>query len=249
MKVLSGGCRVFKSSEGEISSKGVSNWRTVICYATGADKITQTVSEHGLGCSPVLVNPVAEEALYVVRGEGSCTINGFDYDLSPGTGVYIPPAAEYGFENSRTEPLEIVHACCPEDPHRHIVDTPRAGALGTAPSLLVREADREVIRAGKDREFRYLVHTDLGCRQITQFAGRIPPSMAPFHHHDYEEGIFILSGHGLVHVEGESCAFGPSDSIYFPVGVRHCVENPGPSPIQLLGAFYPSGSPGAAYED
>lgn len=32
-------------------------------------------------------------------------------------------------------------------------------------------------------------------------------------------------------------------------GVLHCLENPGPSPIRLLGVFYPSGSPGAAYED
>jgi mannose-6-phosphate isomerase-like protein (cupin superfamily) len=51
-----------------------------------------------------------------------------------------------------------------------------------------------------------------------------------------------------VHTDDESCEFGPGSSIYFPIGVRHCVENPGTSTIKLLGAFYPSGSPGEAYE-
>ena len=113
----------------------------------------------------------------------------------------------------------------------------------------MHEDERETIRAGKDRLFRYLIHTDLGCTQITQFAGWIPPSKAPIHYHTYEEGIFILEGHGIVHMDEESCEFSPGSSVYFPIGVRHCVENPGDSTIKLLGAFYPSGSPGAAYED
>jgi mannose-6-phosphate isomerase-like protein (cupin superfamily) len=114
--------------------------------------------------------------------------------------------------------------------------------------LQVHEDLREDIRAGQDRLFRYLVYTDLGCRQITQFAGWIPPGKAPVHYHPYEEGIFILEGHGIVHTDDESCAFGAGSSIYFPIGVRHCVENPGTGTIKLLGAFYPSGSPGEAYE-
>ena len=39
------------------------------------------------------------------------------------------------------------------------------------------------IPAGADRHFRYLVHTDLGCRQITQFVGWIPTSKAIPHTH------------------------------------------------------------------
>ena len=125
---------------------------------------------------------------------------------------------------------------------------PSAGS-GEAPRRTVREEDRDLIPAGVNRLFRYLVHTDLGCRQITQFVGFIPTSKAIPHTHTYEEGIFILSGRGIVHVESEACAFEPGWSIYFPVGVRHCVENPEAAPIRLLGVFYPSGSPGAAYED
>jgi mannose-6-phosphate isomerase-like protein (cupin superfamily) len=74
------------------------------------------------------------------------------------------------------------------------------------------------------------------------------PEQSPGHYHTYEEGIFILEGNGVVHTDDGSCEFGPGSSIYFPMGVRHCVENPGTSTIKLLGAFYPSGSPGEAYE-
>jgi mannose-6-phosphate isomerase-like protein (cupin superfamily) len=251
MKLLSGGCRVFEPDDGEAGSAGNWKWRKVICRASGADRITQSVSEIGPGRTATAINPGAEEVLYIAAGEGVCYINGFPYDLRAGTGVYVPPGAEYSIENGGEHTIRLLHACCPEDPNRRFVADPRppAGTAQQAPKRTVHEQDRDVIRAGKDREFRYLVHTDVGCRQITQFAGWIPPSKAPVHHHTYEEGIFILEGHGIVHVEGESCEFGPGASIYFPIGARHCVENPGPTSIRLLGAFYPSGSPGAAYED
>ena len=103
---------------------------------------------------------------------------------------------------------------------------------------MVHEDEREAIRAGEDRVFRYLIHTDLGCRQITQFAGWIPHSKAPFHYHSYEEGIFILEGSGMVHVEDEKCPNSvPASSIYLPIGVRHCLENPGHAPISCWAYF------------
>jgi mannose-6-phosphate isomerase-like protein (cupin superfamily) len=248
VKILSGGCRVYSAEDGEFSTVG--NWtaRTVISRDSGAQRITQTVSDYAPGLSPAMVNPGAEEVLYVVSGQGKCGVNGFEYALSAGSAVFVPPGAVYSIENTGAETIRLVSSCCPQDPRRHIVDGPLPEASGTPPPLLVHEDHREDIRAGQDRLFRYLVYTDLGCKQITQFAGWIPPSKAPVHYHTYEEGIFILEGRGIVHTEAESCEFGPSCSIYFPIGVRHCVENPGTSTIKLLGAFYPSGSPGEAYE-
>lgn len=248
MRSLAGGCRVYSPEDGQISVLG--NWtaRTVICRSSGAKHITQTVNDYTPGTSPAVVNQNAEEVLYVAGGEGTCCVKGFEYRLRPGCALFIPPSAVYSIDNTGTELLRIIGACCPEDPQRHVVDQPPSANSSERPSLLVHEDDREAIRAGVDRVFRYLVYTDLGCQQITQFAGWIPPSKAPFHYHTYEEGIFILSGHGIVHTEEDEYEFGPGSSIYFPVGARHCVENPGTSTIKLLGAFYPSGSPGAAYE-
>jgi len=239
---------VYSAEDGQVTTHG--NWtaRTVICQDSGARRITQTVSEYAPGLSPALVNPAAEEVLYIAGGEGNCRIGGFAYALTPGAAIFVPPGAPYKIENPGPRTIRMVSSCCPEDPHRHIVDSPLPAASGHPPRLLVHEDLREDIRAGQDRLFRYLVYTDLGCKQITQFAGWIPPSKAPVHYHTYEEGIFILEGRGIVHTEGESCEFAAGCSIYFPIGVRHCVENPGTSTIKLLGAFYPSGSPGEAYE-
>ena len=248
MKILTGGCRVYSAGDGQVSTHG--NWtaRIVISRNSGAQRITQTVSGYAPGLSPAMVNPGAEEVLYVAGGEGKCCIGGFEYAIGAGTAIFVPPGAVYNIENTGAETLLLIGSCCPEDPRRHIVDGPLPAASGDPPRLLVHENLREDIRAGQDRLFRYLVYTDLGCKQITQFAGWIPPSKAPVHYHTYEEGIFILEGHGIVHTDDESCEFGPGSSIYFPIGVRHCVENPGTATIKLLGAFYPSGSPGEAYE-
>jgi mannose-6-phosphate isomerase-like protein (cupin superfamily) len=248
MKVLTGGCRVYSAEDGQLSTLG--NWtaRTVISQNSGAQRITQTVSDYAPGLSPAVVNPSSEEVLYVASGEGKCHVNGFEYTLSSGAAIFVLPGAVYNIENTGTETMRLVGSCCPEDPQRHMVDGPLKAGSGKPPRLLVHEDLREDIRAGQDRLFRYLVYTDLGCKQITQFAGWIPPSKAPVHYHTYEECIFILEGHGIVHTDGESCEFGVGSSIYFPAGARHCVENPGASRIKLLGAFYPSGSPGEAYE-
>jgi mannose-6-phosphate isomerase-like protein (cupin superfamily) len=253
VKILSGGCRVYSAEDGHVFTLG--NWtaRTVISQNSGAQRITQTVSDYAPGLSPGVVNPRAEEVLYVASGEGICRVSGFDYALTTGAAIFIPPGAVYNIKNTGAETIRLISSCCPEDPERrvvqgHIVEGPVAAGSGKPRRLLVHEDLREDIRAGTNRLFRYLVNSDLGCQQITQFAGWIPPSKAPVHFHTYEEGVFILEGCGIVHTDDESFEFGAGSSIYFPTGVRHCVENPGTSTIKLLGAFYPSGSPGEAYE-
>ena len=249
MKILAGGCRVYDAEDGNVAQAGSWTARSVISTASGAKQITQAVNDYARGISPGVVNPNSEEVLYVASGEGVCRINGFAYPVGKGTAIFIPPGARYFFE-ALTE-LRVIGACCPEDPQRQIFDPASESGAAEGPRLTVHEDDREQIRAGEDRIFRYLVHTDLGCKQVTQFVGWIPKSKAPFHLHTYEEGIFILEGHGILHLEGQMAAseFGPGMSIYLPDGVVHCLENPGPEPIRVLGVFHPSGSPGAAYED
>jgi mannose-6-phosphate isomerase-like protein (cupin superfamily) len=249
MKVLEGGCRVYAPEDGRIDRMGTLAQRIVVCQASGAKRITQTVNDYAPGSSPGFVNPAAEEALYVVSGEGICRIDGFIYSLRPGAAVFVPPGSAYLIANTGSDTLRILSSCCPEDPGRRVVEPPIAPS-GERPKLRVHEDDREVIRAGGDRMFRFLVHTDLGCRTVTQFVGWIPTSHAPFHFHTYEECIYILEGRGILHLDAHARAseFGPGSSIYLPDGVVHCLENPGPEPIRLLGVFYPSGNPGAAYE-
>ena len=99
MLSLSGGCRVFDANDGETLSEG--NWtsRTLTCRKNGARYVAQMVNEYSTGRSPTLVNPQAEEVLYAASGRGLCRISGFDYDLEPGVGVYVPPGRPYSIEN------------------------------------------------------------------------------------------------------------------------------------------------------
>jgi mannose-6-phosphate isomerase-like protein (cupin superfamily) len=250
MKILAGGCRVYAPEDGQVSKNG--NWtsRAVICRATGAKQVTQSVNDYQEGRSPAVVNPTAEEVLYVASGVGVCWIDGSAYDLRAGVAVYVPPGSVCSVKNARAEALRIVSACCPEDLERRVGTGADTAGTSARATLAIHEDEREQIQAGQDRVFRYLVHTDLGCKQVTQFVGWIPTSKAPFHLHTYEEAIYILEGQGILHLKGHLNAseFGPGSSIYLPDGVVHCLENPGPAPVRVLGIFHPSGSPGAAYE-
>jgi quercetin dioxygenase-like cupin family protein len=247
MKILAGNCRLYDPGEGEIAVQGSWTARSVVSRASGAKQITQTVHEYAVGTAPAMVNPVAEQALYVVSGGGSCCIDGEVYPIRPGSAVFVAPGEVYCV--SAATPMRIVDSCCPEDDGRRVTDMPARNDRRKRLSH-VHEDEREQIRAGENRVFRYLVHTDLGCMNLTQFVGWIPQSKAPYHTHQYEECIYILAGRGILHL-GKKCApseFGPGSTIYLPDGVPHCLENQHEEPIRLLGAFYPSGSPGAAYE-
>jgi mannose-6-phosphate isomerase-like protein (cupin superfamily) len=251
MKILAGGCRLFEAGDGDLSTAGTWTARTVMSRAGGTSLISQTVNDYAPGSSPTVMNPSGEEVLYVVSGHGTCHLSGYDYPLRPGLGVFVAPGESYRIENAGPALLRMVNTCCPDDPGRRVSEEPVPARPGDAPRRTVHEEDREPIRAGRDRLFRYLVHTDVGCKEVTQFVGWIPVSKAPFHRHTYEESIYILEGQGLLHLRDQPTAtpFGPGTSIYLPVGVVHCLENPGPAPIRVLGVFHPSGSPGVAYED
>ena len=97
-----------------------------------------------------------------------------------------------------------------------------------------------------DREFRVLLSEGLS---ITQFAGLIPPGRAPEHQHTYDEVVHVLAGQGVVHLGGGQreiqTQIGPGTSIYLPPHTPHCLENTGSEPLQVLGVFYPAGSPAA----
>ena len=234
--------------DGEVQIYGPARARTTISARTGSRDIHQTVWEIGSGRSPVVVNPQAEEVLYTASGSGRCQIGGSLHDLAPGTGAFVPPGKPYYLENPNPELLVVIAVCCPQDAGR-IIGGPAPPAAAESRPLTVCEQEQQPLAAGADREFKYLVDARLGCAGVTQFVGFIPPSKAPFHHHTYEEAIYIVQGEGIVHTESGSAPYGPGSCIYLPRLVKHCLENPGTTPVRLVGVFHPAGSPAAAYED
>ncbi|HZS45170.1 MAG TPA: cupin domain-containing protein [Blastocatellia bacterium] len=251
MKILAQGCRVTDPNRAEWLSEGTRRYQSPINRANGARDISQTISVFSRGVAPARRNASGEEALYVVKGSGTCVINGFSYEITPGTGIYVPPAERYQIENKSDTPLEIISVCCPEETSVELHSGPVAinpGSSTNAPKLTVHRSERRAIPTG-DRSFYLMVDKDIGCKQVTQFIGVIPPSKAPHHYHTYEEAIFILGGSGIVWADDESCEFSAGTSIYLPVGQRHSLENNGSEDVTLLGVFYPSGSPAVRYDD
>jgi mannose-6-phosphate isomerase-like protein (cupin superfamily) len=110
--------------------------------------------------------------------------------------------------------------------------------------LTVEETAQEALPAG-DRRFKLLVTPRMGCRNVTQFVGFIPPGRAPFHTHTYEEVIYVIEGEGVVHIGTGDFPVGAGCSVYLPPLLEHCIENTGSAPIRLLGVFCPAGDPSA----
>ena len=171
------------------------------------------------------------EAWYVIGGSGVLdTERTGCVALEPGTAVWLEPGLGYACRAQPTEDLEILAV------------TVRAGPVAPGPTRrVVRLAACEPERTG-DREFRVLLSEGL---TITQFAGLIPPGRAPAHHHTYDEVVHVLAGRGMVHLSGTTAEIGPGTSIYLPPYQPHCLENTGSGALEVLGVFYPAGSPAA----
>lgn len=244
MKRLSEGCCVIDPDEAEWKVEGTRRYRVPISSRIGAQRIAQMVSRFGSGLSPGWVNPGSDEVHYVVAGGGECYIDGFSYPLEPGAAVFVPKGAEFAVENRAGGDLTLVSVSCPEESKRRLSEPARTVPLTSyqAPSRVVLERERKEIATG-DRTFRLLVDKDIGCEQVTQFVGYIPPSKAPQHCHTYEEAIYILDGEGTLWAGEDHVPFRAGTSIYLPPKVSHCVENPSCGRVRLLGVLYPAESP------
>jgi len=248
MKLLSGGAAVIDGGE-FTETEGNRQFRVPVSQSMGARDIAQTVSSYSKGMSPARRNPTGEEVLYVLSGSGFCHIDGHDYKILSGTAVFIPALSIYRVENPNDDQLEIISVCCPEDDKTESgIEYVTQNTQPAAPARTLLESEQKSIPVS-DRSFKLLVNQNIGCKQVTQFLGVIPPGRAPMHHHTYEEAIYILEGEGHVHTEEGSMDFQAGASIYLPRGVSHSLENAGTINIKLLGVFHPSGSPGEAYED
>ena len=181
------------------------------------------------------------EAWYVIRGSGVLDAGAAGTaELRPGTAVWLSSSLGYRCRGE-LEMLVIAVRAGAREKERAEDEGPVADDLADRALRVTTLESRPVERTG-DREFRVLLSEGLS---ITQFAGLIPPGRAPEHQHTYDEVVHVLAGRGVVHLgEGET-EIGPGTSIYLPPYQPHCLENTGSEPLQVLGVFYPAGSPAA----
>jgi len=72
-----------------------------------------------------------------------------------------------------------------------------------------------------------------------------PGSQTPLHYHDCEEVVMILSGSGILEVEGKQQPFKAGCTLLVPPKVVHQIINSGSEPIQMFVGL--SETPGRTY--
>jgi mannose-6-phosphate isomerase-like protein (cupin superfamily) len=220
-------------SDGDTASVGVTFDRD-----TGSPALEQRLLRFKPGRSSPCGPGDLEEALFVLEGHGALSLDGTSHALEPETAIAVKPVETYVVENPGPAELVLVSVLLP----------PAAGASGTGgPRTAVRLADQQAGQATSDREFRVLLEPEAGLSGATQFVGYIPAKRAPKHYHTYDEVIYVLEGHGLLHVGDERTPIGSGSCIHLRPELRHCVENTGEAELRVLGVFRPAGDPAEAY--
>jgi mannose-6-phosphate isomerase-like protein (cupin superfamily) len=199
----------------------------------GSERLAQRVVRCGPGRSAPRQLESTQELLYVQSGRGTLHVSGDEHPLEPDMGAYVVSGEEYELENEGPEELVVV-----------VVEAPlEIGSALDPARRTVRFADQPALRAGEDREFRYLVNQDVGCLELTQFVGLIAPGRAPDHSHIYDEIVYVIEGDGILHLGGHETVIGPGSAVHLPPLAEHCLENTGKGSMRVLGVFHPSGDP------
>ncbi|MEW6189468.1 MAG: cupin domain-containing protein [Actinomycetota bacterium] len=98
-----------------------------------------------------------------------------------------------------------------------------------------REVEAETIEGLPGVTIRWVIGEVDGA---PNFAMRIfevePGKSTPFHTHDWEHEIFILSGRGVVQMEEEEKPINEEDAIYIPPGEKHALINRGDSLLRFI---------------
>jgi mannose-6-phosphate isomerase-like protein (cupin superfamily) len=207
--------------------------------SNGSSVLELHLARYGPGRSSPHTLEGIQEIMYTTSGSGSLTVAGESHELEPGTAAYLTAGESYEVDNQGPEDLVIVSATAPQSADEAQVPTART----------VRYADQPTLPASGDREFRYLVTDEVGCRDATQFYGVIAPGRAPDHSHVYDEVIYVLEGEGVLHGGGEDRPVSAGSCIHLPPFFVHSLENSGDTPMRIVATFHPSGDPASrAYE-
>jgi mannose-6-phosphate isomerase-like protein (cupin superfamily) len=200
----------------------------------GCRRFAQRVLKFAPGRSSVRDEGSADEVVYVLEGAGTATVGEAEVPLRPGVGMFLRHGIEWSI--AAEEELELVSVL--------VHDPEPAPGPGYAVVDLGAESRRSATAA---RQFVLGVWAEAGCPSVTQFIGFVPPGRAPDHYHRYDEVLYVLSGRGTLHVDGEEAPLAPGACVHLPARLVHSLENTGEGELELLGVFRPSGSPAEAY--
>ena len=99
----------------------------------------------------------------------------------------------------------------------------------------ISQAQPFVTRDGSEiREL--LAHRNSSIRNQSLAEARLPAGMStiPHFHRQTEEIYFIVSGHGVMRIDGQEREVVPGDAIAIPPGAVHQIANTGSEDLRLL---------------
>jgi quercetin dioxygenase-like cupin family protein len=211
---------------------------TAIDQRAGSEFLELHLARYAPGRSQPRTLEGVQEIVYAASGAGTLIVDGQSHELVRGTGVYLAAGESYEVDNPGPEELLIISAIAPQ-----------TNGASPAGRRLVRLDDQPLLTASGDREFRYLVTDEVGCKDMTQFFGVIAPGRAPEHSHVYDEVIYVLEGEGVLHADGEDKPVSAGSCIHLPPFFLHSLENSGNTPMRIVAVFHPAGDPASrAYE-
>lgn len=243
---LDGGCYVLSPAALERSSHGNLAVAPLVTPADGAKFLSAFCFSVVAGDAPPLGFEDSDVVLFLRSGECECCISGRDFALSGRAGLYVRAGESVTIRNTASEPAEWLAVVCPG------VEALVGGKTGGAafdqdyPERVGTLDPGQRTEMG-DRFYQVLIGEETGSREVTLFIGEIPQSRAGYHHHLYEEVIGILSGEGYMWTGGKKTPVAPGDVIFLPARQMHALECTSPDGMELMGAFYPAGSPAINY--
>ncbi len=102
-------------------------------------------------------------------------------------------------------------------------------------ATIVKAKDVTPFRRGNGVETALLIGRERGAARFTSGLTSFPPdSGAPFHCHNCDEQVTVLSGSARVEVGGQTDTLGPHDSTFIPAGLYHRFVNTGREPLVIL---------------
>jgi mannose-6-phosphate isomerase-like protein (cupin superfamily) len=230
----------FVVAEGDVAEAArdgdTARVRATIGRAEGCERLEQRIVRFAPGRSQAQSLDDRQGLLYVAAGSGRLHVAGVAYELAPWTGVYLGVGESFEVENPGPDDVLLV-----------LVTAPQERSVAPPNGRIVRWHERPSLPASPNREFRYLVDQDVGCHDVTQFVGVIPPGKSPFHSHTYDEVLYVLAGDGVLHLDGRETPISAGTCMHLPPLVEHCLENTGSADMTVLGIFRPAGSPAEAY--
>jgi mannose-6-phosphate isomerase-like protein (cupin superfamily) len=202
--------------------------------ASGCQKFVQRVLAFGAGTSRARVDGAADEVIFVLQGSATLVLDGAHLPVHQGVGAFVSRGTPWSVEAD--SPVELLSV---------LVRDPEPVAAGSHAVVDLEAEGRHSATAA--RQFTLGVTPASGCPSVTQFIGFVPPGRAPDHFHRYDEVLYILEGHGVLHIDGTASALRAGSCVHLPATIVHSLENAGDLELRLLGVFRPAGSPAEAY--